>query len=212
MPASNPSLPPLSAQSGLVARALQVGDRGPVELAIPGADCASLAGASGSGKTLLLRALADLDPHRGAVALNGRWAHQMPAAAWRRRVGMLPADNPWWFERVGQHFADPVPETLNALGFDRDVLAWKVTRLSSGERQRLALARLLAVGPQALLLDEASANLDPDNTLRVERLIEDYRRQRHAPVLWVSHDPEQRHRVASRHWLIDDTGLTEEPS
>jgi ABC-type iron transport system FetAB ATPase subunit len=85
---------------------------------------------------------------------------------------------------------------LARLGFAPDVLDWEVGRLSTGERQRLALARLLYNGPEVLLLDEATANLDPSNRTQAEQLIDDYRRQRRAAVLWVSHDPEQRQRLA----------------
>lgn len=85
---------------------------------------------------------------------------------------------------------------LARLGFQPDVLDWDVQRLSTGERQRLALARLLVNGPEVLLLDEATANLDPSNRAQAEQLIDDYRRQRRAAVLWASHDPDQRQRLA----------------
>ena len=58
--------------------------------------------------------------------------------------------------------------------------------------------------PDALLLDEPSANLDSANTERLEACVAAYRERRPAGVLWVSHDPEQRRRVASRGLLIDD--------
>jgi ABC-type multidrug transport system ATPase subunit len=92
------------------------------------------------------------------------------APDWRRRVGLLPAESGWWADRVGAHFittndarnpaTTPTP-ILARLGFEPDVLDWDVQRLSSGERQRLGLARLLLNRPEVLLLDEATANLDP---------------------------------------------------
>lgn len=78
---------------------------------------------------------------------------------------------------------------------------WEVSRLSSGERQRLSLARLLAGYPKVLLLDEPTANLDKANTNRVEELILTYLREQGASALWVSHDPEQRHRMATHRGL-----------
>lgn len=102
---------------------------------------------------------------------------------------------------------DPIRVWLDQLGFPADVLEWNIARLSTGERQRLALVRLLAQGPEVLLLDEASANLDPVNRERVEHLVDDYRRVREAPVLWVSHDPEQRHRLGGRSLVIRDGHL-----
>ena len=93
------------------------------------------------------------------------------------------------------------------MGFAPDVLAWSVARLSTGERQRLALARLLAQRPEALLLDEATANLDPTNRERVESVVAGYRTASAAAVLWVSHDPEQRERLGGRQFAIREGRL-----
>jgi len=174
------------------------------------APCCTLAGPSGSGKTLLLRALADLDPHAGRVLLNGVEQRELPAPEWRRRMAYLPAESHWWADRVGAHFRTPDPGLLERLGFAPEVLDWEVARLSSGERQRLALARLLALGPQVLLLDEPTANLDQGNRERVEALVADYLSTHGALALWVSHDPEQARRVGSRHWHIGQNTLIEE--
>lgn len=83
------------------------------------------------------------------------------------------------------------------------------TRASTGERQRLALLRLLSNRPEALLLDEPTAALDPKNVAAVETLVADYRREHQVPVLWVSHDPEQIARVANRHFRVEDGRLHE---
>ena len=195
--------------SGLSTQGLRVGGGAPLELQVAPGECVTLSGASGSGKTRLLRALADLDPHDGEMALDGQPASTVPPAQWRRRVGLLLAESPWWHERVGEHFpaGDGDDFRLAALGFGHEVLDWQVPRLSSGERQRLALLRLLALKPQALLLDEPTANLDPDNTALVEQLVADYRHSTQAPVLWVSHDPQQRDRIADRQLQIDADGI-----
>jgi len=88
-------------------------------------------------------------------------------------------------------------------------LSWDVQRLSTGERQRLAIARLLARTPEALLLDEPTGSLDPDNVERMEHLLAQYRSDRGAPVLWVSHDPDQAERVATRQFTLRDGRLVE---
>lgn len=161
-----------------------------------------ISGDSGAGKTLLLRAIADLDPHEGEMRLEGTPCQRMPPTQWRARVCYVPSESQWWGERVGEHFRDNGIELAQALGFPAGIRDWAVRRLSSGERQRLALARALALRPRVLLLDEPTANLDPDNTARVERMIRDYCAQEKAAVLWVSHDPEQRRRLAQRHWVM----------
>jgi ABC-type iron transport system FetAB ATPase subunit len=81
--------------------------------------------------------------------------------------------------------------------------------MSSGERQRLALVRALSGHPGVLLLDEPTANLDTENRERVERLIADYQQRQGALALWVTHDPEQRLRVAARQFEIRDGGIRE---
>jgi ABC-type iron transport system FetAB ATPase subunit len=162
------------------------------------------------GKTLLLRAIVDLDPHQGEVWLDGIESRSVPPAQWRRRVGLLAADSPWWHATVGEHFAHVSIEELAALGFGHEVLQWQVSRLSSGERQRLALLRLLSRRPQALLLDEPTANLDPESTRRVETLVTQLRNRQSIPVLWVTHDREQGARIASRHLHLAAGGRLEE--
>jgi len=188
---------------------LQYRELGPFSVTLNEAQCLHLSGPSGSGKTGLLRAVVDLDPHQGDVMLNGVTSGQMPAPVWRRKVGMLPAESRWWFEFVGDHLPDACERWLADLGFDTDVLGWPVERLSTGEKQRLALVRLLANGPSVLLLDEPTSGLDPDNVLRTEGIIDAYRRRQNAPVIWVSHSPDQGRRVADRFFRLK-SGVLEE--
>lgn len=169
----------------------------------------TITGASGSGKTLLLRAIADLDPNDGDVLLNGRSRRTFRPAQWRSRVRLLPAESQWWADRIGEHFQG-TPEGLAELGFPPSVLEWEVARCSTGERQRLALLRLLQGSPKVLLLDEPTASLDPASTERVEGLLARYRREQGAGILWISHDPAQVARVADRHLQIREGRLEEE--
>lgn len=181
---------------------------GPVSLTIAPGECVCLRGASGSGKSLLLRAIADLDPHRGEAFLDDVACSAMPAPAWRRRVVLVMAESQWWAPRVGDHFACGVePGWLRQLDLSADALDWEVVRCSTGERQRLALLRALMQQPDALLLDEPTGNLDADSSRRVEALIADYRSRRGAAVLWVSHDEGQAARVAGRGFRLEDGQL-----
>jgi len=182
----------------------------PVDLSLEPGECIALSGPSGSGKTRLLRAIVDLDPSSGDIRLNGTQRHDIAPTRWRRQVGYLPAESHWWASRVQDHFPDTPQPLLEALGFSHNCLEWQVSRLSSGERQRLALARLLAHHPQVLLLDEPTANLDQQNIERVEQLINHYRQVHEMAILWVSHDPQQRLRIASRGLRIIDRRLERE--
>ncbi|RMF11360.1 MAG: ATP-binding cassette domain-containing protein [Alphaproteobacteria bacterium] len=171
---------------------------GPVSFTLDAGTCLGIEGPSGSGKSTLLRALADLDPARGEVFLNGTARNSMPAAAWRARVCYVAAEPAWWAERVGDHFADEergarLAEALGLAG----AMDWTVTRLSTGEGQRLGLARALAGKPAVLLLDEPTSGLDRDAARRVaralERLLEDG-----GSVVLVAHDPALLDSLAAR--------------
>lgn len=173
-----------------------------VSLEIPPGECVTLSAPSGAGKTRLLRAIADLDPHQGRIYVDDRECNQWDAPAWRRNVALMTTESQWWRDTVGEHFTRAEPEQLRALGFERDILGRQVCHLSSGERQRLALLRVLGNRPGVLLLDEPTASLDADNVTRVEALVAAYRRDGGAAVIWVSHDAAQWRRVARRHLTI----------
>lgn len=180
---------------------------GPIGFSLVAGQCMSIRGASGSGKSLLLRCLADLDPHQGRIYLNGAEHLSLTAPQWRCKVGLMPATPVWWYDTVGEHLERKHLPHLEALGFSSDVLSWNIERLSSGEQQRLALVRLLAHEPEVLLLDEPSANLDQSNTQQMETLVLSYLKQRQAVAVWVSHDAEQASRVAQQCFVFQQRHL-----
>jgi len=188
---------------------LRTHERGPYSLCIAPGECVSLRGNSGSGKSLLLRAIADLDPHEGQVLLDDMPVTQFTAPQWRKQVALLPAESQWWQDEVGAHFSTEECPWLEPLGFGAETMHWQVSRLSSGEKQRLALARILMNKPRVLLLDEPTASLDADNVITVEKLIEKYRCDTGAAVLWVSHDAQQATRVGNRHLQLTTEGIQE---
>ncbi len=181
----------------------------PVSFTIQPGECVCLIGPSGAGKSMLLRAVADLIPHDGDAQLNGEKCIDMKPSQWRRQVGYLPAESHWWSDRVGDHFPATPEQDLQQLGFGPQVMDWQVSRLSTGEKQRLAFVRLLANQPAALLLDEPTASLDAINVRNVEAIISDYRQSHQAPIIWISHDPEQVKRVADRVYELN-AGVVQE--
>ena len=174
---------------------LSYGGFGPVTFAMREGEIVGVSGPSGCGKTRLLRALADMDPWEGTIALQGVAPATIPANHWRRRVAYVPAA--------------PEDADLRALGLEPGVLGWPVARLSSGEKQRLGLLRSLMNQPAVLLLDEPTAHLDAAHTRALEALVAG-RCATGMMALWVTHDPEQLTRVASRGYRMAAGGVWKE--
>jgi len=140
----------------------------PCSFAVGKGECVAVRGASGAGKTLLMRALADLDPSQGEVYVDGVARSFMTGPEWRRKVGYVPAEPGWWSERIADHFPDPdkAVRLAQSLGVAAEVFGRLVSEASTGERLRLALVRALLTDPAALLLDEPTAALDQASTGR----------------------------------------------
>ncbi len=176
-------------------------------------ECVSISGASGSGKTVFLRALADIDRSSGVVRLNGTERNTLSGPQWRGRVRYLAAEPGFWAERVSGHFvdADRTMILLNALGMPDEAPNWQVERLSTGERQRAGLAIALADNPPVILADEPTSALDDDNAGLVgdlfQRMLGDG-----AAIVLVSHDKNFSDQLADRHFVIENGAISQVPS
>jgi ABC-type iron transport system FetAB ATPase subunit len=160
-----------------------------------------LTGPTGCGKSLLLRALADLDPvDGGTVRLDGRDRAEFRPTEWRRRVLYVHQGAPRLAGTVrgnvarivalGTGGAGAVDRVLGEVGLAPEADAG---RLSGGEAQLLALARALCAGPDVYLLDEATTGLDGAALERVLGIVTERLRAGKC-VLWVTHDE----RIATR--------------
>jgi len=183
----------------------------PTRFSLLTGECVAVQGPSGAGKTLLLRAIADLDPSEGLVRLDGRDRSTIPGPEWRRLVGYVPAEPGWWADTLGEHFSEWTAALafFKDLGFPDEAKAWPIARLSTGERLRLALIRALMMRPKVLLLDEPTAALDAVSVAAVEALIA-IRVRAGLAVLWVTHDAEQATRVAHRLLVVRGGQVREE--
>jgi phosphate-transporting ATPase len=183
---------------------LQVRGLAPIDLQMAPGDRLVVRGPSGSGKSLLLRAIADLDPAAGEVSLGDRPRSAMKACEWRRLVRYVAAESGWWEDTVGDHFDDPARAAQRAasLGLPDKVMQQPVAHLSTGERQRLAFIRATADNPPVLLLDEPTSALDAKGAERLETEI--LRLSALGAILViVTHDAEQGERLATHFLLID---------
>lgn len=184
-----------------------------LDLEVDGGQVLAVSGPSGSGKTLLLRAMAGLDDlDAGTIRLDDRPMEEFEMPDWRRRVVFLHQiavirhgtveenlREPFSFARhAGKAFDRPrVERALGRFGRTADFLAQPAEDLSGGERQILAVLRAILLEPDALLLDEPSASLDPVSTRGFERMVLDWARSEGRALVWVTHDAAQADRVAT---------------
>ncbi len=202
-----------------------------VSCALPAGRLTAVIGAAGAGKTTLLRAanrLAELDPGfrlQGSVRLGDQEVGALEPTVLRRRVGMV-FDRPTAFARslidnvgFGLQFAgvpvrereDRIEAALRRAGLWealKDRLDEPASRLPAGLRQRLCIARALALEPQVLLLDEPTLRLHPAEAAAVERLVSGLAGS--LTVVFATADAAQAGRIADHIVLMDGGRVVEE--
>lgn len=208
-PAGGTALPSL--EQGIVLDDVSVSyDEHPVfvgaRVEIPAGRITALIGPSGSGKTTLIDLLTGLvHPDRGVVRIDGQPLPDLDLRRWRQMIGYVPQEMLLLHDsvRVNVTLGDPdVPddEIERAL---RDAGAWDFVSsmpegvessvgergalLSGGQRQRIAIARALLRRPKLLILDEATAALDPETEAAVWATVEALRDR--TTVVAISHQP-----------------------
>jgi ABC-type iron transport system FetAB ATPase subunit len=148
--------------------------------------------------------IADLDPCSGEVWLDGRERAGFTPPDWRRHVAYSAAEPGWWHPGLAAHFPNPAAARAMAplLGLDPALLDTEIVRLSTGERQRMALIRTLAMSPPVLLLDEPTGALDAGATALVEAMLRT-RLATGVAILLVTHDPALAGRMGDRQLHMD---------
>lgn len=186
-------------------------------LEIPGGKVTCVVGESGSGKTTLLRMLNNLvSPEKGAVYYKGENVANLDPVHLRRSVVMLP-QNPVVFPgsvadnlMIALEFADKsLAKDEDLVGILETVMLQKKlsddpTEFSGGEKQRLALARVLLLEPEALLLDEPSSALDERTEGEVIESVVNFARRRRLTLVMVIHSRELAERFADTLVTVKD--------
>jgi tungstate transport system ATP-binding protein len=147
-----------------------------------------LIGVNGAGKTTLMRIIAGLEePSMGSISFNGQ---SMNAKGLRKLATMVfqrtamfnrsVYDNVAFGLKVrgeeDQEIAEKVPQALHLVGL-ANFEKRKARKTSGGEQQRISLARAFLLNPRILLLDEPTANLDPNSAMIIERAITSRKRE-----------------------------------
>jgi thiamine transport system ATP-binding protein len=181
-------------------------------LSIPTGEVFALLGPSGSGKSSLLRAIAGLEPCTGEIKWDGESVVRVPPH--RRGFALMFQDgqlfphfdvagNVGYALRVaGRPSAERVGELLELVGlagFERR----RVTDLSGGEQQRVALARSLAASPRLLLLDEPLSSLDRELRERLAVELRDILKATGVTAILVTHDHDEAGVIADRIGILE---------
>lgn len=173
-----------------------------------------LLGPNGAGKTTTLRMLAGLiAPTEGEVKVRGAAVTRLNAESLRRGIGFLPETPGLWdhltvaenLSVYAKLFGLADPDSAVAASLERFEL-WsrrndRAALLSKGMKQKLALARALLHDPEVILLDEPTANLDPETARGVRDLLFELRRGQRAIVV-STHNLDEIERVADRIALV----------
>jgi len=162
-----------------------------LSLSIEPGETVALVGASGAGKSTTISLLPRLyDVTAGAVRVDGHDVRDLTLDSLRSAIGVVAQDPHLFHESIGENlrYADPeatddqvvaaaraarIHDTIAALpdGYDT-VVGERGYRLSGGEKQRLAIARLLLKNPSIIILDEATSHLDNDNEAHIQAALE----------------------------------------
>lgn len=196
-----------------------------VSLDIEAGEFVALLGRVGAGKSTLCLALNGLAPHatggifRGQVFVGGLDTRKHPVAQIAQVTGLVFQDPETQLtqmrvedeiafgpENLGlprQEIVERVNWALHAVGLD-DYRDRNPSRLSGGEKQRVAIAATLAMRPQVLVLDEPTANLDPGGKAAVFSVLLRLARQRSIAILLATQDVERVQRYAQRALVLHD--------
>ena len=183
-------------------------------------------GHTGSGKSTLMQHLNGLlKPTSGSVLLDGNdiWSSKAFAHQCRFRVGLVfqypeyqlfeetvykdIAFGPKNMKLSAGEIDRRVRESAALVGLTEDMLEMSPFDLSGGQKRRAAIAGVIAMEPEVLILDEPTAGLDPEGRAEILENIQQYRRQKNATILMVSHSMSDVARLTDRLLVMNGAHL-----
>lgn len=183
-------------------------------------------GHTGSGKSTLMQQMNGLlKPSKGTVLLNGEdiWANKATTRQSRFRVGLVfqYPEYQLFEETVYKDIAfgpknmglkedeirKRVIEAAGFVGITEDQLEVSPFDLSGGQKRRVAIAGVIAMEPEVLILDEPTAGLDPEGREEILCNIDAYRKAKNATIMMVSHSMADVARMADRLLVMNNSRL-----
>lgn len=196
-----------------------------VTLSIPSGEFFGILGPSGAGKSTLLRLFNELiSPTYGTIQYRGELIQDYPVTELRKQVGMV-FQNPVmtggsvrdnllitqrWEKSTPSISEDDLIACLESVKLTDKFLEKEARSLSGGEKQRIALARVLLNKPDVLLLDEPTANLDPGLSRSILQLVSDLQFKFNLTLIIASHEHRLIKNFVNRVVFLIDGKIVEE--
>ena len=197
-----------------------------VDVRIPQGELTAIIGHTGSGKSTFIQHLnALLTPSKGQVLLDGedinrdkftrrdvKWKvglvfqypeYQLFEETVYRDIAFGPTNMKLSKEEIDER----VREAARFTGVSEELFDKSPLELSGGQKRRIAIAGVIAMRPEVLVLDEPTAGLDPAGCARILENIRHYREESGATVLWVSHSMDEVAKIAGRIIVFDRGGI-----
>lgn len=175
----------------------------------------TLVGPSGAGKTTLLKLCNRLiSPTNGQIKFNNEPIENITPTILRKQVGIVLQSAPVIRDTVRANIILPrklhnepvsdveIRDMLNLVQLDEKLLTQPATKLSGGQKQKLAIARTLMNKPEVLLLDEITSALDPTSTREIEELILAINKKYGTTIIWITHNIDQAKAISNNVWVL----------
>lgn len=192
-----------------------------INLKIDNGEFVAIIGHTGSGKTTLVQHLNGIImPQKGQILIDGKKAEKASLKELRRKVGIVfqypesqlfeetvRADIAFGLNKLGlqkEELDSRIYDAVKIVGLDDKILGSSPFELSGGQKRRVAIAGVISMEPEILILDEPAAGLDPKGKREIMEFIEKIHKERSITVILISHSMDDVAKLAKRVIVMKD--------